>query len=42
MNEIRISSGAQQAMVLGTVAVVGLALAAQYPEIKRYLKMKAM
>jgi hypothetical protein len=42
MNDIRISPGAQQAMMLGTVAAVGLAVAAQYPEIKRYLKIKAM
>ncbi len=42
MSEIRISSGAQSAMVLGTVAAVGLAVAAQLPEIKRYLKIKAM
>jgi hypothetical protein len=29
-------------MALGVVAVAGVAAAAQYPEIKRYLKMKAM
>ncbi len=39
MSEIRISSGA---VVIGTVAAVGLAVAAQLPEIKRYLKIKAM
>lgn len=42
MNDIRISPGVQRAAIGVTLALAGLAVAAQYPEIQRYLKVKAM
>jgi hypothetical protein len=42
MSEICISRGAQRAMLLGTVGAMGLAVAAMYPEIQRYLKIRSM
>ena len=42
MKEIRIGRGAQLAMGLGMLAAVGAAVAAQLPEIQRYLKIRSM
>jgi hypothetical protein len=42
MGEIRIGSGAQGVIFLALLAAGAAAVAAQAPEIKRYLKMKQM
>jgi hypothetical protein len=42
MTEIRISPTAQIAALLGLVAAVAAAVAAQLPELRRYLKVRAM
>ena len=42
MNEITISPGVQKVSLLALLALVGLAVAAQLPEIQRYLKIRAM
>jgi hypothetical protein len=42
MSEIRISPTAQIVMLAALLAVVVLALGAQSPEIKRYMKIRSM
>jgi hypothetical protein len=42
MKQICISPTAQRLMVLGTVTAIGFAVAAEVPEIKRYLKIRSM
>ena len=42
MSEIRIGPGAQRITLLALLAILALAVAAQLPEIQRYLKMRSM
>lgn len=42
MSEIRISPAAQIATIVTVAAVVAAAVAAQLPEIRRYLKIERM
>ena len=42
MNEITISAGVQKLIVLALLAVLGLLVATQLPEIQRYLKIRSM
>lgn len=42
MNEIRIGPGVQVVALLAILAGLGLAVAAQLPEIQRYLKIRSM
>lgn len=42
MSEIRISQGTQAVVLLGLVGAILAAVAAQLPELKRYLKIRAM
>ena len=42
MKEIRINPGVQLLAVGGAVALVGAAIAFQLPELKRYMKIRAM
>jgi hypothetical protein len=42
MSEIRINHKAQGVAAVGLAAAVALAMAAQAPEIRRYLKIRAM
>jgi hypothetical protein len=42
MSDIRISPTAQVAAILAIVAVIGLAVVAQLPELRRYLKVRSM
>lgn len=42
MADIRITPAVQGLMVAGTLAVLSAAVAAQLPEIRRYLKVRAM
>jgi hypothetical protein len=42
MNEITIGTGVQKAFLLALLALLGMAIAAQLPEIQRYLKIKSM
>jgi hypothetical protein len=42
MSDIRISPTAQLAAILAVVAVIGLAIVAQLPELQRYLKLRSM
>ncbi len=42
MREIRIGPGMQFLLTLATIAAIGAVVAAQLPEIRRYLKVRAM
>jgi hypothetical protein len=42
MREIRINSGVQLASLAAVVALVAAAIAAQLPELKRYMKIRSM
>lgn len=42
MSEIRISPGVQLLALGGVLTAIGAAAAAQFPEIRRYLKIKTM
>ena len=42
MSEIRIGSGAQKIAGLALLAAAGAAVAAQLPELRRYMKLRAM
>ena len=42
MNSIHISPAAQLVITAGAVAAIGVVVAAQVPEIQRYLKVRAM
>jgi carbon starvation protein CstA len=42
MKQIRINPGVQLLAVAGAVALVGAAIAAQLPELRRYMKIRAM
>jgi hypothetical protein len=42
MGEVRIGSGTVGVLFLGILAAAGAAVAAQVPEIKRYLQMRQM
>lgn len=42
MKEIRISPLAQLLALIGLLSLAGAALAAQLPELRRYLKIEAM
>jgi hypothetical protein len=42
MKEIRIGPALQVLLLVGIVALVGAAIAAQIPELKRYLKVRSM
>jgi hypothetical protein len=42
MNEITIGTGVQKVLLLALVALLGMAVAAQLPEIQRYLKIRSM
>jgi hypothetical protein len=42
VNEIRIGTGAQKVLLAALLAVVGLGIATQLPEIQRYLKIRSM
>jgi hypothetical protein len=42
MNEITIGTGVQKVLLLALVALLGMAIAAQLPEIQRYLKIRSM
>jgi hypothetical protein len=42
MKEIRIGPGLQLLLLVGIVALVGAAIAAQLPELKRYMKVRSM
>ena len=42
MNEIRIGPGVQKLFLLALLALLGLVVAAQLPEIQRYLKIRSM
>lgn len=42
MNEITIGTGVQKVILLVLLAVLGLLVASQLPEIQRYLKIRSM
>jgi hypothetical protein len=42
MKEIRVGPTAQLVLVLSIIGVLLLALALQFPEVKRYLKIRSM
>jgi hypothetical protein len=42
MNEIQISPMAQRGLLLLAIAAIGAAIAAQMPELKRYMKIRSM
>jgi len=42
VKEIRIGPVVQLLLLVGIVALVGAAIAAQLPELKRYLKVRSM
>lgn len=42
MSEIRISPTAQAIAVIGVLAAIAAAIAAQLPEIRRYLRVRSM
>lgn len=42
MNEITIGTGIQKVILLALLAVLGLLVASQLPEIQRYLKIRSM
>jgi hypothetical protein len=42
MSDITISRSAQVALLLGLVGAIGALVAAQLPEIQRYLKIRSM
>jgi hypothetical protein len=42
MNEITISRSAQAVLLLALVGAIGALVAAQLPEIQRYLKIRSM
>jgi hypothetical protein len=42
MKEIRITSTVQLVTLLAAVAAIGVAVAAQLPELKRYMKIRSM
>lgn len=42
MNDIRISPGMQKGALLAVSAMVAAAIAAQLPELRRYLKIEVM
>jgi hypothetical protein len=42
MKEVRIGPGMQALAVVGALAGIGALVAAQVPEIQRYMKMRAM
>ena len=42
MNEITIGTGVQKVILLALLAVLGLLVASQLPEIQRYLKIRSM
>ncbi len=42
MNEITIGTGIQKVILLALLAVLGVLVASQLPEIQRYLKIKSM
>jgi hypothetical protein len=42
MNEITIGTGVQKVLLLALLALLGVAVAAQLPEIQRYLKIRSM
>lgn len=42
MNEITIGTGVQKVFLLALLAVLGLLVASQVPEIQRYLKIRSM
>jgi hypothetical protein len=42
MKEITIGTGVQKVLLLALVALLGMAIAAQLPEIQRYLKIRSM
>ena len=42
MNEITIGIGVQKVILLALLAVLGLLVASQLPEIQRYLKIRSM
>ena len=42
MNEIRIGPGVQRMFLLALLALLGLGVASQLPEIQRYLKIRSM
>ena len=42
MNEITVGTGVQKLILLSLVALLGVAIAAQLPELQRYLKIRSM
>jgi hypothetical protein len=42
MKEIRISPRAQLGLLVLAIAAIGAAIAAQAPELKRYMKIRSM
>ena len=42
MREIRIGPGVQIAVLVAILAALGLAAAAQLPELQRYMKIRSM
>jgi hypothetical protein len=42
MNEITIGTGLQKLILLALVGLLGMAIAAQLPELQRYLKIRSM
>jgi hypothetical protein len=42
MNEIQISPKAQLGLLALAIAAIGVAIAAQAPELKRYMKIRSM